>query len=230
MRTARAPLPLSGASIEAADAMSVPEGDGWLTEAERLWLGTRRLPKRRNDWRLGRWAAKGAVLTALGHPMLRRNELEILASEGGAPVVRFLGPGAWPRVSLSLSHSGGVGFAAALSGEVRLGCDVEAIAPRSEAFVADYFTPSEEVWIGSDPSERDLRANLLWSAKESVLKALGEGLRLDTRTVEVLPKEPPPESLWASLTARHGTSLFRGWWRRTPGFVWTLAVEDPSLG
>jgi 4'-phosphopantetheinyl transferase len=230
MTVAPDPLPLSGVSVEAAETASVPEDDGWLTEDERLWLSTRRFPKRRMDWRLGRWAGKGAVLTALGHPALRRSQIEILASEGGAPTLCFLPRGGWPHVSLSLSHSGGWGFAAAVPGRVPLGCDVETVAPRSDAFVADYFTDSEAAWIDRIPAERDVRANLLWSAKESALKALGEGLRLDTRLVEVQGELPPREGSWSPVGVRYRTSAFRGWWRRTAGFVWTLVLGEGGRG
>ncbi len=52
----------------------------------------------------------------------------------------------------------------------------------SDAFVADYFAPEEQTLIAhSSPADRELMLALLWSAKESALKALREGLRLDTR-------------------------------------------------
>jgi 4'-phosphopantetheinyl transferase EntD len=226
MRTA-CPVPtLADVSLHVADAASVPEHDAWLTEAERLWSSTRRVPKRRSDWRLGRWVGKGAVTLALGVSDLRHDQIEILPSEGGAPEPGFLSGAGRTRVTLSLSHSEGVGFAAALLGEAYLGCDVEAIAPRSEAFVSDYFTPAEAAWIREDPAERDVRATLLWSAKESALKALGEGLRLDTRTVEVSGTVPEADGAWAPVRVVRGGLAFAGWWRHTPGFVWSLLLEE----
>ncbi len=226
MTPARLIPSLADVSVHVADAASVPEHDAWLTEAERLWLSTRRVPKRRADWRLGRWVAKGAAQVALGFPTLPREQIEILASEGGAPTLRFMPPNGWPHVSLTLSHSEGVGFAAALLGHTRLGCDVEAVAPRSEAFVSDYFTPAEAAWIREDAAERDVRATLVWSAKESALKALGEGLRMDTRSVEVEGTRPTAAGEWASVRVAGGDRAFAGWWRRTPGFVWSLVLEE----
>lgn len=225
MRVARAVLPLGGVSLATSEMAAVPEHDAWLTEAERLWSSTRRLPKRRADWRLGRWVAKGAAKVALGLPDLPLERIEVLASEGGAPVLCLLPPRRGPHVSLSLSHSEGVGFAAARLGHVRLGCDLEAIAPRSEAFVSDYFTSAESEWIRAEPAERDLRATLLWSAKESTLKALGEGLRLDTRLVEVEGTVPNGDGMWAPVRVVRDRQAFVGWWRRTPGFVWSLLLE-----
>jgi 4'-phosphopantetheinyl transferase len=230
MRGADVLLPLAGVSVEASKAVSVPEHDAWLTEAERGWLSSRRFPKRRMDWRLGRWAGKGAVMLALGSPPLRRDQVEIMAADGGAPALCFLPPNGWPHVSLSLSHSEGVGFAAARPGYVRLGCDVEAIAPRSEAFVSDYFTAAEAARIREDTTDVAARATLLWSAKESALKAIGEGLRVDTRAVEVEGAFPPLDGAWSSVTVAHAAATFRGWWRRKAGFAWSVVLEEGRPG
>jgi 4'-phosphopantetheinyl transferase len=94
---------------------------------------------------------------------------------------------------------------------------VETVAARSAAFVADYFTPEEKALVVDTPqSERDRLITLLWSAKESVLKALRCGLRADTRDVAVTP--------FASgrFSARHISGReFRGWWRAAGSLVWT---------
>jgi 4'-phosphopantetheinyl transferase len=128
-------------------------------------------------------------------------------------------------VSVSLSHAAGWGFAAAVVGSVRLGCDVEEIAPRSEDFVSDYFTAEEAVWIRAGAEERHVRANLLWSAKESALKALGEGLRKDTRSVvvEVLGGDAPATDEWRALRVVSAAGdTFAGRWRVGEGLVWTV--------
>jgi 4'-phosphopantetheinyl transferase len=244
-----------------AKASAVPEGDAWLTPGEAAILGRFRVSKRAGDWRLGRWVAKEAVARALGagpdgaagRRAGRRNdrgapvaqEIEILAGSGGGPRARVLAPGEWPAVAVSLSHSAGMGFAVAVvgGGDVRLGCDVEEIAPRSEEFVSDYFTAEEAAWIraggeaagtaGEDSdealSDRHVRANLLWSAKESALKALGEGLRKDTRGVVAEVRGMDAESLaraadpWRPLSvASSAGERFAGWWRVAEGLVWTV--------
>jgi 4'-phosphopantetheinyl transferase len=170
---------------------------------------------------------------------LPRAEIEILAGPGGGPRSRILAPGEWPQVAVSLSHSAGVGCAVAAvardADAMRLGCDIEEIAPRSEAFVSDYFTEDESAWIraggdaGSPVGDRHVRANLLWSAKESALKALGEGLRKDTRSVVVEVRGMDAESLgraaaaWRPLrVASSAGERFAGWWRVADGLVWTV--------
>jgi 4'-phosphopantetheinyl transferase len=212
-----------------APAAEVPAGEAWLTEREIRVYGALRVRRRAMDWRLGRWVAKNAVRAALAPDAAVPGDIEVLATSGGAPSVRILSGEATP-VTVSLSHSGGVGFAAAAAGSLGLGCDVETVEARSDAFVADYFTEAEALWIEAGGSLRDARANLLWSAKESALKALGEGLRLDTRSVEVEAVEAAggDPSVWRHLALQvPGGRTFPGYWRMHGGRAWTVAAQRP---
>ena len=205
----------------------LPSGHGWLSLRERRVLDGFRLEKRRRDWMLGRRAAKLAL-----RGLLRRvdNGGEILAADSGRPQVHFP-PGNDPEegVSLSISHSAGIGFAAVQLGSVPVGCDVEQIEPRSEAFVADYFTePEREAVERFSDSDRALLATLVWSGKESALKVMGEGLRLDTRTVEVDTAGLRVNGAEWSPIAVTGPQdrIFRGQWRVRHGLVWTVLTES----
>jgi 4'-phosphopantetheinyl transferase len=214
---------------------AVPHGTAWLTAAEREVLSLLRLPKRRRDWRLGRWLAKEAVLGVLADPSLRLGEVEILPTPGGAPVARVSRCGAGPEVAVSLSHSRGAGMATAVRGVLRVGCDVEAVERRSPAFLRDYLTDGEREWVASAPVGSEARAALVWSAKESALKVLGEGLRLDTRSVCVSVPERapdpsatsgPPAELWRPLRVDvSGGDRLTGWWSLQGDFVWTLLAS-----
>lgn len=212
-----------------ASASEVPAGDGWLAPNETQIQAELRFPRRLADWRLGRWVAKRAVAAALGMDPARPERIEVLAGPGGAPGARLLAGGRMGPISLSLSHSGDDGFAVAASGDVELGCDVESLEPRSEDFVADYFTDVERNWIRAADEARSLRANLLWSAKESALKALGEGLRMDTRAVEVSASlDPEPQARWLSLrVAVPDGRTFAGFWRIAEERVWTVVAAVP---
>jgi 4'-phosphopantetheinyl transferase len=76
-----------------------------------------------------------------------------------------------------------------LEANTPLGCDVEQIAPRSDSFIADYFTTAEQALIEQAPiGQRDALVNAIWSGKEAALKALELGLRVDTRAVTCLPE------------------------------------------
>lgn len=219
------------AEVHAAD---VPAHDGWLTPAERDVLATLRVAKRRDDWRLGRWAAKRAVARALadGDDELPPHRIEVLAADDGAPEAMVHPVMPMPgrddrgsRVSVSISHSRGIGLAAAAPGRIALGVDIEAIAPRSDRFIEDYFTSEEAVRVrNAPPADRPLLANLTWAAKEAALKALRTGLRLDTRAVVV--EEIGPEDFVIRVP---GGEHWRGIWRAAGGMVRTVVLAGNDL-
>ncbi len=209
----------------------VPADNGWLSPPETAHLETIRLAKRRADWRLGRWTAKRAV----GLYMDARGELrtiEIASAPGGAPEA-YLAQQAAP-VSLSLSHSSGVALCALAPPAASLGCDLETVEPRSDSFLADYFTPEEQECVARAPAAEQFQLlALFWSAKESALKALRTGLRLDTRCAVVTLVDGPATASgeWRQLQVRcTGGLVFEGWWRYHRRHVRTLvAAPPPSL-
>lgn len=163
--------------------------------------------------------------------------IEILAAATGAPEVFVDHQPA--GVSISLSHRDRVAACAlAPSGGV-VGCDLELVEPRSAAFVSDYFTADEQQSIVQASAEqRDRLATVLWSAKESALKALQVGLRVDTRAVTASIVADPCNAIetedsraadeWYPLRARYEQSQeFAGWWRLIGRLVRTV-VSVPS--
>ena len=158
----------------------VPVNNDWLSANEKACLSALRFLKRRADWRLGRWTAQCAISACLSLPsaLERFREMEILQAKDGAPEVFVDGDPA--AVSISLSHSSGVAICAVAPRDIHLGCDVELVEPRSHEFVTDYFTAEEQAQVARATEERrDQVVTLFWSAKESALKALRAGLRLD---------------------------------------------------
>jgi 4'-phosphopantetheinyl transferase len=206
----------------------VPPVNDWLSAGETLLLESLRFAKRRADWRLGRWTAKRSLALYLNIPDRPEvlAKLEIRAESSGAPQV-FAGnkPAA---VTISLSHRSGIAMCAVARAGVELGCDLEMIEPRSDTFVADYFTVEEQERIArAGAADRSRLLALLWSGKESTLKALREGLRLDTRSVIVTPASVDRDG-WSPFEAHYtGGRIFRGWWQRADNIVRTV-VADPS--
>ena len=211
----------------------VPSGDVWLSGNERAHLEGLHIPKRRADWRLGRWTAKCAVAWYLNRP--RDPEalasLELRPAPSGAPRIFLHGRPA--SVALSLSHSCGVGLCAVAPASAGVGCDLETVEPRSPAFLADYFTDAEQRLVARTPAaRRDQVLTLLWSAKESVLKALGCGLRLDTRSVNTVPADflHTCGEEWRRVSAAHISGrTYHGWWRESRDLVWTVVADPPPL-
>lgn len=196
-------------SLAWALADELPPGTGWLGARELQVLGGLRVEARRRSWLLGRLVAKRAV----------GEEVEILAREDGAPR-------AWRgdellRGGLSLSHSGGRAVAAWSAEHGRIGVDLELVEPRSEGFVRDYLTRAEQRFVAGAKDAAEA-ANLVWSAKEAVLKATREGLTVDTLRVAVSVERWGDEQDWRRWSARHGGAVFEGWWRRWDGFVVTV--------
>jgi 4'-phosphopantetheinyl transferase len=218
-----------------------PADNDWLRPAELAQLDRLRFLKRRADWRLGRWTAKCALAMYLNAPLNAQTlaTIEISPAPDGAPEVSIANqPNA---LTLSLSHRGGVALCAVSTSGSKLGCDLELIEPRSEAFVADYFTVEEQTLVTQASRDDRFRVvALLWSAKESALKALRMGLRVDTRSVVVslsaIPRngedrhelEAAFPSAWSPLSVRYSDGQhFYGWYQSATNYVRTLVSDPP---
>jgi 4'-phosphopantetheinyl transferase len=208
----------------------VPPGEWWLSAEERGTLARLHVPKRRVDWRLGRWTAKCAI-AALRHDLGDFAEIEIRQKESGAPAAFIRGRAA--GFGISLSHSGGRGLCALTEREAFIGCDLECVEPRSPEFVADYFTLLEGASIAArEGAARIELLNLLWSAKESVSKALQLGLRMNLQAVDVLANDAAGDrGGWLGLAASTADDrVFHGWWRSAGGLVRTVLSEPRPAG
>ncbi len=223
----------------------VPAENAWLGPNELKRFTAMRVPKRRADWRLGRWTAKQAVTSFLSLPTdcFTLANIEIRAASSGAPEVFLNNQPA--TVAISLSHSSGVALCtiAALGGT--FGCDLETVEPRDDAFIADYFTPDEQSVIASSSiADRPLLLALLWSAKESALKALRTGLRSSTTSVSVqltggYPRPAGKSSHhlmfasrdeWLPIRVRYSNGqIFKGYWRADGNLVRTVVSDFPQF-
>jgi 4'-phosphopantetheinyl transferase len=208
----------------------VPTENDWLGAREQVSLNGLRFAKRRADWRLGRWTAKRALASCLGLPsnphVLAR--IEILPAQSGVPEVFLAGKPL--AMNVSLSHRAGRAVCAVAPSGVELGCDLELIEPRSDAFISDYFTAEEQSRVSqASAAHRSRLVALLWSAKESTLKALHTGLRLDTRSVSVLPDSALfDRNGWTPLQVRYTDGqVFHGWWQQTDNILRTVVADSP---
>lgn len=219
----------------------VPADDGWLSPAESARSAEYRFAKRRGEYRLRRWAGKQAVAACAGLDPSpgALAAVEVLNRPTGVPYV--LVDGVPLGVGISLADR--AGWAVCLVGDrpdAEVGVDLELVEPRSDAFLADFLTPSERELVlggtappgGVVPVGRDVLANLVWSAKESALKVLRTGLRADTRSVEVRLTGPARDDGWAPLEV-HALAAghpLPGWWRRDGRFVLTVAHAPGARG
>lgn len=228
----------------------------WLGARELVQLNALRFAKRRADWQLGRWTAKHAVAACLQLPADLHNlaKIEVRPDPSGAPEI-FL-ENKWAPLTVSLSHRAGRAVCAVATRRGALGCDLEVIETHSDAFIADYFATEEQALVArAAAADRPWLVTLLWSAKESALKALRAGLRLDTRCVIVNPvdalrsqnedaevalqeeyaKNPAfaagqPDAIngWRPLRVRHiNDQTFLGWWQHTGNLLRTMVAAPP---
>ncbi|HMN61009.1 MAG TPA: 4'-phosphopantetheinyl transferase superfamily protein [Anaerolinea sp.] len=211
------------------------EGQDFLSPAEQDLLGGLRFERRRSEWLLGRWAAKHLVRdTSPEVSGLPFSAFSVLNEEGGAPYAvdeyGKLIPGC-----LSISHRAGAATCAwTNSPDIRIGIDVEWVERRDPSFLGDYFTESEQAFATALPeTTRDVWITLAWSVKESVLKALRTGLRIDTRKIQVVQAKGLFETSqaragWMNLSVR-GTAVSDGVWQarwlRRGEFVVTLVCH-----
>jgi 4'-phosphopantetheinyl transferase len=210
--------------------VDVPAENDWLSANEATCLNGMRFAKRRADWRLGRWTAKRALSVCMDVPTHPRafKKMDVRPAPSGAPEVFFSNQPA--VVTISLSHRAGIAACAVAMSGVKMGCDLEMVEPRSDAFVADYFTLEEQALVArASAADRPRLLALLWSGKESALKALHEGLRLDLRSVIVSPgNEGFDWPGWSPMEVRHtDRRIFHGWWQHADGIVRTLVAAPP---
>jgi phosphopantetheinyl transferase len=178
----------------------------WLTRPERERAAAFQVQKRRDDWLVGRLNLKALLVTLVdarcGQPCLP-SHIDIVRLPSGAPSVRLSAdaprvgpfvPGSPLPLSVTNSHSHGAALAAAvwvdgMHDRVAVGADLEWIEPRSEGFIRDFLTRQEQDYCAEPGRARDVRANLVWSAKEAVRKVLQIGLSADTWWLTCLPDD-----------------------------------------
>jgi NAD(P)-dependent dehydrogenase (short-subunit alcohol dehydrogenase family)/acyl carrier protein/phosphopantetheinyl transferase len=172
------------------DAFPVPEG-GWpravigrttkaggggelkaLHPDEEAEIRRRGTPSRQADRRAGRRAARAAVEGLLGEA-----DFVLRSRPSGAPEVT----GIDPAPAVSITHTDGEALAVAVFGG-RPGIDQEVVRLRAPSFAEDWFTEGERALTARDP----WLETAVWTVKEAIQKALGAGMRVHPREVEVL--------------------------------------------
>ncbi len=195
-----------------------------------------KIPKRQNEWLSSRIITKRMISIILKTGDFCFPDIRIRKEIGGRPYIFMNGLGRLDG-GFSLSHSNGYTFCGySKSSALNFGLDLEKIENRSPEFIKDYFTPQEmDNYYRSLMDQQDEFATLIWSAKEATLKALGKGLAIDTRKVEVIPLGGKPEfEGWnnCEVIFRDGSvKEFTALWQEKGGFIRTISTPagDPIL-
>lgn len=147
----------------------------------------------------GRRAARRAiyrVYAACGQPLPTR--IQIKTDALGKPYGQVRAQ----LIPLSISHVHPFALASAtLERGVLLGADIERVRDFAPTTYRAFATPRECAVIEvSPPDERPYLRTLAWVLKESVLKALGTGLRIHPRSVDISPVLLMPQSGSVTIT------------------------------
>ena len=89
------------------------------------------------------------------------------------------------NIYFNLAHSGEMVIIAV--DEKELGVDIEKIRPVSKRVATRCYTKEEQDWLFDKSDIREFYK--LWTAKESVLKAIGSGFSISPLSFSVLPRE-----------------------------------------
>ncbi|MFI5493025.1 beta-ketoacyl synthase N-terminal-like domain-containing protein [Actinoplanes sp. NPDC051859] len=138
---------------------------------------------KRNQWMLGRIAAKDAVRFRLwdaGHTDVYPIELTVRNEPSGKPYVDLRPGRGFQDSTVSIAHTHEVGVAIAGPPGAEVGIDVVEVAPREESTYRYALTEAERAQLTDDRSFARL-----WAAKEAAGKALGTGLDGAPRRFEV---------------------------------------------
>lgn len=116
----------------------------------------------------------------------------------------------------SISHRPEI-VAVALHSNGRVGIDVETVAAAPSAELrADVLTPAERAHFPASNTADGFC--VLWTAKEAILKAVGQGLGFGMAQVELAPDGDD-----LSVAKLRGSAALAQGWR-----VWTTPLELPS--
>lgn len=202
----------------------LPAALDWLSTREQQALAGIRFTKRRVEFLTRRWTVKQALAAFTGGAVdpAALATIEVGNHPSGAPYALVDGR----PTDVGISMTDRAGWAVCLvGGDEPVGVDLELVEPRSDGFVRDFLTAAEQRLVAA-ADERDVVANLMWSAKEAALKVLQTGLRADTRSVVVDPllDTPADAAGWRPITITNDDGRrFAGWWRRDGVFVLTVA-------
>jgi len=166
-----------------------------LSDNEREYFG--RIPHhKRDDWLLGRMASKYAIqayVCKVSNSTITLPCIEIVSGTGLPPTFILTSQTTLltERALLTLSHSHGIAVAQVCTKNDAggIGVDIERVRDFEDATLRAFLTEEEYDRSHNGLEPLPVHATLLWSIKEAYLKAIGVGLRVHPKLVEVVMGE-----------------------------------------
>jgi len=145
----------------------------FLSEREKEQLGGYKFAAKKQDFLLGRLAAKRALGALLAEPDLRC--IEIRTGDHGQPLVQHPQKGS---AEVTISHSHGLAVALAFPAGYPMGIDLETVSAVSAATIIGELGTSapEQAWLATGGVDGATACCVLWTAREALGKALKVGL------------------------------------------------------
>lgn len=168
---------------------------GLLPEVERGPVRQQACWEGRKASLVGLLAARGAC--CLAHSLRRHDTLVLRRTRGQRPFLASPLCAEMPNFNFSIARAGSLVVVAT---DAHLLCGADVVAPRvlvegsletaanDLQHMSTYFTDEEIRWVqqwAMSDGERDDRARKLWSVKEALAKARGDGLAMDFKRIEV---------------------------------------------
>ncbi|MBD3559152.1 polyketide synthase dehydratase domain-containing protein, partial [Planktothrix sp. FACHB-1355] len=165
-----------------------------LNQKERdFWYGLSEKGRRRQDWLLGRIAAKDAIRQWAKQNFglqLAPVDIEVFATDLGKPLVCCPELEAVsPIPDISISHSQGYVIAALANSNQRIGVDLQRLNRiHADDLLSGAFSSSEIELLEKIPLSQTEKQTIVvsfWCAKEAIAKAIGTGLEGNPRQFQV---------------------------------------------
>lgn len=154
------------------------------------------LENKKKDWLAGRLAVKKALHDLILEKFkisIPLDEIEISLTMGKKPEYVILKNRnfAFPKAKISIAHTDGIGVGVAewSSSAVDIGIDLEKVRKFKQSFLKGFLNAKEINFLkDAEGGQKDFLATLFWCIKESYLKALGTGLCMNPKNVQILAK------------------------------------------
>ena len=164
------------------DEEALPDDRLWQSLSADEWQRARQIHHgpTRASWMRSRWFLRTVLAAELG---VQSTALVFALGAHGKP--RLVEPAS--RLHFNLSHSGNW-VALAISNDGEVGVDIEAYndEPIAPELVAEVLTaPEQQAFNRLPPDQQPSLFYALWTAKEALMKATGQGINLRPQTISV---------------------------------------------
>lgn len=168
--------------------------DSFLSASESTYFGALRFPQKKQEFLLGRLAAKMALGALLGEPDWRR--FDIRSGVFGQPLVHHP---CVECIEVTVSHSKGLAVALAYPGAWPMGIDLECVPESSAATIIGELEASaaEHAWLAASAIGAPAACGVLWSAREALGKSMKIGLNCPLGILALGDLQPCGAGAWA---------------------------------